>query len=214
LNPHQSGVGLPIAVAHRGVFMTGGALLPENTVDAIDRGYNGLGYRAFEIDLKNLGDGAGPYIMHDQGPGRTTNADGANGKWWILLNDKVVDGDTGKVLRDTKMSTPLLSTFTSLLYNNTVQSHKVYNSAGSMIGTVSYPGYKDYLGWFLSYSVQQFPDAMFVLDIQTYDVLNMAMQVVNTNDSWWDHVIFKVWATAFPVKSLKGGRIYKRIALF
>jgi hypothetical protein len=43
------------------------------------------------------------------------------------------------------------------------------------------------------------PDAVLVLDIQSYDVLVSSMRVVNEMSAW-DHVIFKVWSQAFPFK--------------
>lgn len=204
INPNAKGVSRPVAVAHRGVFMTGGPLLAENTVEAIARGYSKFGYRAFEIDLKNLKDGV-PIVMHDASAGRTTSLDGSNGKYQPRYSDKVVDGDTGRVIRQRSgPGTPPVSNFTANYYNENVNFHKVYDSSGTIVGyqdDVGHVGQNDQLAYFVSPQTiaRNYPEAVLVLDIQSYDVLVSAMRVVNQMNAW-DHVVFKVWSQAFPFR--------------
>jgi glycerophosphoryl diester phosphodiesterase len=61
----------PRALAHRG----GGTLAPENTIAAIECGFD-HGYRAIECDAMLAGDGVA-VLMHDASLSRTTNATGA-----------------------------------------------------------------------------------------------------------------------------------------
>lgn len=204
INPYAKGVGRPVAVAHRGVFMTGGPLLAENTVEAIVRGYSKLGYRAFEIDLKNTRDGV-PIVMHDPSAGRTTSLDGAGGRYDPRSSDKVVDGDTGRVIRERQgPGTPAISNYTANYYNQNVNFHKVFDSSGKIVGyqdNYGHIGENDQLANFVSPQTiaRNYPDAVLVLDIQSYDVLVSAMRVVNQMNAW-DHVVFKVWSQAFPFR--------------
>lgn len=207
-DPIQSGQE-PVPVAHRGVFMTGGGFLAENTVEALARGYSQKGYRAFEIDVKNLKDGV-PIVMHDQSAGRTTSLDGNGGKYQPRYSDKVVDGDTGRVIRQRQgAGTPALSNYTVGYYNENVNFHKVYDLSGTIIGyqdDVGHVGQNDQLAYFLlpQTFARNYPDAVLVLDIQSYDVLVSSMRVVNQMNAW-DHVVFKVWSQAFPFKTTSGG---------
>jgi glycerophosphoryl diester phosphodiesterase len=64
----------PLWVAHRGA----GKLAPENTLAAFRVGA-GLGYRAFECDVKLSSDGV-PFLLHDDTLQRTTPATGIAGE--------------------------------------------------------------------------------------------------------------------------------------
>lgn len=197
-----------IVVAHRGVFMKDGVYIAENTIEAIERGYNAYGYRAFEIDLKILGDGT-VVVQHDLSAGRTTDYDGHNGHWTPLNDDLVVNSLSGATIRNATGSTPWLGTINSYQYDAGVNYHKVYGYGASMIGTqdnTGQVGYRDHLSYFLSHSYL-YPDAVLVLDIQSYDVLTAAMRTVQYYNAW-NRVIFKVWSQAFPAHAGTNGRWY------
>ncbi|MFG6449029.1 glycerophosphodiester phosphodiesterase [Roseateles sp. BYS180W] len=78
---HRSAWPLPFWIAHRGA----GKLAPENTLAAFREGA-GLGYRAFECDVKLSADGV-PYLLHDATLDRCTCAQGSAAGWtWSALS--------------------------------------------------------------------------------------------------------------------------------
>jgi glycerophosphoryl diester phosphodiesterase len=71
----------PLWIAHRGA----GKLAPENTLAALRVGA-GLGYRAFECDVKLSADGVA-FLLHDPTLERTTSGRGTAGQWtWSALS--------------------------------------------------------------------------------------------------------------------------------
>ncbi len=143
--------------------------------------------------------------MHDGSAGRTTSLDGAGGKYDPLESDQVVDGDTSRLIRQRRgPGTPAVTNYTANYYNQNVNFHKVYDISGKIVGyqdNVGHVGENDQLANFVSPQTiaRNYPEAVLVLDIQSYDVLVSAMRVVNQMNAW-DHVVFKVWSQAFPFR--------------